>query len=242
MYKSSLLFTVLLSALLTGTLQAKPLEPLKGRFSLGFSDSSGNTDESKANFAFVLGQKKTEELKLHYSGLALYGKTDGIKNTDKRQLGFLSEFIKSNKRSLYASLGYMEDEFAGYDRQTKIGIGLIRYIINQEDKDLSFSLGYDFTQERYTDNTDSDKRWVKFGVKGKRKVNENVFFTCSSEASAPNHKWNEAYRTSTTLGLSFTITPQLETEMKYLYDYNRKPVDSKDKRDTIFITSVSYKI
>ena len=58
---------------------------LKGRLSLGYSDTKGNTEESKVNFAYGLSETKHDGLKLNYNGLVLYGKPTTKKNADKKQ-------------------------------------------------------------------------------------------------------------------------------------------------------------
>ena len=97
-----------------------------------------------------------------------------VKNADKKQLKFSSEFIKNDKFSWYANLGYMEDEFAGYEEQYKLGLGMINYFIKGEETVFSCSLGLDFTKEEYTDNTEDDETWLRLGLDGKRKVADNI--------------------------------------------------------------------
>ena len=221
---------------------AKSLEPVKGRVGLGYTESTGNTDESKMNFTLNLTQKRSEQLKFGYDALAIYGKSDGQKNADKKQLKFSSEFIKNEKFSWYANLGYMEDEFAGYKEQYKLGLGAINYFIKGEETVFSCSLGLDFTKEEYTDNTEDDETWLRFGLDGKRKVADNIRFAGHFGFLAPKDDTDECYRTETAVGLIFTINEKIDAEMKYIVDYNKAPVDAKEKYDRTFITSISYKI
>ena len=241
-------YTILLAALLgmqlaaTPTCYAKSLEPVKGRFGLGYTESSGNTDESKMNFTLNLSQKRSEQLRFGYEALAIYGKSDGQKNADKKQLKFTSEFIKNDKFSWYANLGYMEDEFSGYEEQYKLGLGMINYFIKGEETVLSCSLGLDFTKEEYTDNTSDDETWLRLGIDGKRKIADNIRFTGHFGFLAPKDDTEDCYRTETAVGLIFTINDKIDAEMKYLVDYNKAPIDAKEKYDRTFITSISYKI
>ena len=244
MRKLNLLSIALMGMMLTSisTVSADSLEPVKGRFGFGYTESSGNTDETKMNFGLNLTQKRSEQLKFGYDALALYGKSDGQKNADKKQFKFSSEFIKNEKFSWYANIGYMKDEFAGYEDQYTLGLGMINYFIKGEETVFSCSLGLDFTKEKYTDNTKDDQAWMRFGLDGKRKVAENVRFAGHFGFVAPKDDTDEAYRTETVAGLIFTINPKLDAEMKYIVDYNKAPVDAKEKYDRTFITSVAYKI
>ena len=239
-FLSILLMGMLLAPLSSAS--AKSLEPAKGRVGLGYTESSGNTDESKMNFTLNLTQKRTEQLKFGYDALAIYGKSDGQKNADKKQLKFSSEFIKNDKFSWYANIGYMEDEFAGYKEQYKLGLGMINYFIKGEETVFSCSLGLDFTKEEYTDNTKDDETWLRVGLDGKRKIADNVRFAGHFGFLAPKDDTDECYRTETAVGLIFTINDKIDAEMKYIIDYNKAPVDAKEKYDRTFITSISYKI
>lgn len=244
MYKNKFLNIALIGFLFSSisSVSAKSLEPVKGRFGFGYTESSGNTDESKMNFHLNLSQKRNENLKFGYDALAIYGKSDGEKNADKKQLKFTSEFIKKDKFSWYANVSYMEDEFSGYKDQYKLGLGIINYFVKEEEKVFSCSLGLDFTKERHTDNTKKDDTWMRFGLDGKKKLSENVRFANHFGFLAPNEHTKDAYRVESTTGIIVTITPKLDAEMKYILDYSKAPIDNKEKYDRTFLTSLSYKI
>lgn len=243
MRKLSLALAALLCMQLSAASVSTAAEhPVSGRFSLGYTRSSGNTDESKANFTFDLAQQRNEHLKFGYKGLFLYSKADDVKTEDKKQFDFLSEFIKNDKFSWYANLGYMKDEFAGYDRQLKLGLGIINYFIKEPDRFFSGTVGIDYTRERYTDDTKHNETWLRLGLDGKTKLAENVYFTADVAFLAPKDDWKDHYRTESSVGLTFTINSRLDAEVKYMYDFNKCPVDGKDKVDRTFITAITYKI
>ena len=83
---------------------------------------------------------------------------------------------------------------------------------------------------------------MRFGLDGKRKLSENVRFVGHFGFLVPEKHSEDAYRVENSTGLILTITPKLDAEMKYIVDYNKAPVDNKEKYDRTFITSISYKI
>ena len=97
-------------------------------------------------------------------------------------------------------------------------------------------------QTKYTDDSSHDETWLSFGLDGKRKVAENIRFAGHFGFLAPKEHTDEAYRTDTAVGLIFTINDKIDAEMKYIVDYNKAPVDAKEKYDRTFITSIAYKI
>lgn len=216
--------------------------PLEGRFGLGYSDVRGNTEESKLNFDFDLSQQRNESLKFKYNGLFLRGKANDELNADKRSLGAVAEFIKTDDFSWYAGLGYLKDEFAGYKRELSLELGCIHYFIKENDRTLSGNLGVEFTKDHYTDDTKDDKTWLRLGFDGKTKLAENVHFKAHIGASAPSKDWDKAYKTDAWVGLTFTINKNIDTDIKYMVDFNKSPVDGKERYDRTFITSISYKI
>lgn len=241
MRKFTLVFAALL-CMLTSSAFAKAMEPAKGRAGFGYSESSGNTDESKMNFSLNLSQKRNEHLTMRYDALAIYGKDAGEKSADKKTANVVGEFTKNDRLSWYAKAGYLQDEFSGYKDQYTLGLGLINYFTKREETVFSGTLGIDFTKEKYTDNTDHDETWLRLGLDGKRKLAENIRLNCHFGFMAPSEHTNDAYRTEGVTGLVLTVNDRIDAELKYMIDYNKAPVDAKDKYDRTFIMSIGYKI
>lgn len=241
MRKYALIFTALL-CMLTSTISAKSMEPVKGRAGFGYTESSGNTNESKMNFSLKLSQKRTPHMTMRYNALAIYGKDEGEKSADKKSVSIMNEFTKSDVLSWYSKAGYLQDEFSGYEDQYTLGLGLINYFIKEDNTVFSGTLGVDFTNENYTDGTDHDETWLRLGLEGKRKVADNIKFDYHFGFKAPSEQTKHAYRTENSVGLVLTVNEKIDAEIKYMLDYSKAPVDSKEKYDRTVIMSLGYKI
>ena len=242
MRKYTFLFTALLCMLNISFVFAKAMEPVKGRAGFGYTESSGNTDESKMNFSLKLSQKRNPNLKMRYDALAIAGKDEGEKTADKRTANVMCEFTKEDKFSWYAKAGYLKDEFSGYKDQYTLGLGFINYFEKEEEKVFAGSLGVDFTKENYTDDTDHDETWLRLGLEGKKKIADNIRVEFHSGFKAPSNHTSDAYRTENAVGLVLTVNEKIDTELRYMIDYSKAPVDNKEKYDRTFIMSISYKI
>ena len=215
----------------------------KGRVSLGYTDTSGNTDEEQLNFDFNLKEEKNEKLNMLYNGLFYYGKTDNEITSDKKQLGVISEFVKDKFNSYYLETGYLKDTFAGYDNRYNAGLGYYRILIAQEDMNLKAAAGFEITRENYTDNSSKTKRWLKLGLNGDRLIGENVKLLGSINFGAPKDNYDERYEVDFTAGTLFSVNSRIDLETKYIRNYRRTPlVTGKEKTDSKFITNLVYKM
>ncbi len=240
MKKSTILAVAALFALSPLTVSSAPVE---GRLALGYTSTSGNTDEQKTNFNFDLTQQRNERLKFGYSGLAINGRANGVTNTDKQNANFVSEFIKSDRDSFYLNSGYLRDRFAGYDQRLNLGAGLYRYFIKGENEGLRGSLGVDVTSEDYSDGTDDTVKWLRFGLIGHKKVGNNVRLVSSIDVGTPHEDYEDRYQVDSMIGGVCTVNEQIDIEAKYLTNYRKTPlVDGKERMDSNFLTSIVYKM
>jgi len=216
---------------------------LDGRLSLGFTSTSGNTDEQKGNFNFDLTQQRNEKLRLGYNGMAIYGRANGETNTDKQNINVVSEFIQNDRDSFYLNSGLLKDRFAGYDQRTNLGLGVYRYFLKSSEANLRGSLGIDMTKEDYTDGTRDTLKWLKFGVNGDKKIGENIKLISSMDLSAPNEDYQNNYQLDTAIGGLCSVNNEIDIEIKYLVNYRKTPlVVGKEKQDSSFLTSLVYKM
>lgn len=217
--------------------------PLTGRVSLGYTSTSGNTDEQKSNFNFNLAQQRNEKLKFGYSGSATHGRANGETNADKQGLNMISEFIRNERDSAYVNSGYLKDRFAGYDQRLNVGVGLFRYFVKDDRASLKGSFGVDLTKEEYTDDTSNTEKWLKFGLNGNRKMNENVRLISNIELGTPKSDFNDRYQLDSMIGGLCAVNSEIDLEIKYVVNYRKTPlVAGKEKQDGNFFTSLVYKM
>jgi putative salt-induced outer membrane protein YdiY len=236
------IFTVLIISIFIPVLLLGA-DPIDGRISLGYIDTSGNTDDQKLNFDFNVSQKRSEQLKMQYNGLYHYGKSSGKTNTDKKKLNTLAEFIQNQKNSMYAKLGLLQDEFAGYDFQTTLGLGLLTKLREGKVYNFKGKAGFEFTKDEYTDSTSKNVEWLSLGLIGDRKISENIKLKSSLDWNSPFDGYEKKYHIDFNIGGVFTVNTKIDLEMKYTTQFRKEPaVAGKEKTDSTFLTSLVYKL
>lgn len=217
--------------------------PLKGRLSLGYVNTSGNTEEEKINFDYKLSEQKSEKFKLLYDGLVNYGKSSGQVNADKKQAGFVGEFIQNSMNSWYIQTGLLKDRFAGYKDRYNLGAGLYKTLIADEKTNLKASAGFEYTKEEYTDSTAKNRNWLKLGLKGDKIVGDNIKLFSFIDYGAPKANFNQRYEIDFGIGSVFAVNSQFDFETRYLVNYKKTPlVAGKNDTDSALYSSLVYKL
>lgn len=218
-------------------------QPMQGRLSLGYTDTTGNTDEQKINFNFNLVDKKKENFNLLYDGLVNYGKSSGEVNSDKKQVGVVGEFVQDDKNSWYVQTGLLKDRFAGYETRLNFGAGFYKTIIAAEKVNLKAAAGLDITREDFTDSTSETRHWLKLGLKGDKMLAENIKLISSIDYGAPKDDFSDRYEIDFAIGTLFTVNSKFDFETRYLTNYRKTPlVQGKEKTDATFSSSLVYKM
>jgi putative salt-induced outer membrane protein YdiY len=198
--KKSQLKTFILAALVAALPVSSPAAPLEGRLSLGYSDTTGNTEEEKINFDFNLKERRSDKFNLLYDGLFHYGKSAGDISADKKKLGVIGEFVKNPKNSIYVEAGGLKDRFAGYETRLNFGLGYYKTIIAEQNKNLKAQAGLEITKEDYTDSTSNTYRWLKLGLIGDKRVGENIKVLGSISLGTPRSDFEDRYEIDYSLG------------------------------------------
>lgn len=242
MKKSHLTAAIFAALLLLNPISAHA-KALEGRLSLGYSDTSGNTDEEKINFDFNLKDKRTDKFNLLYDGLVNYGKASGLVNSDKKRAHVLGEFVQDEKNSFYVESGVLKDRFAGFETRLNFGAGFFKVLVAEEDTNLKAAAGLQITKEDYTDTTSKTQQWVKLGLKGDKVVGENIKLLSSIDLGAPKDNFQDRYEVDFMIGTLFAVNSQFDFETKFITNYRNTPlVSGKEKRDSTFITNLVYKM
>lgn len=236
-----------IAALMAVSLSAIPYpsfaQPLKGRLSLGYTDTTGNTEEEKVNFNFKLRDEKRENFLLRYEGLVNYGKASGEVNSDKKQLGVVGEFVKDSRNSWYVQSGVLKDRFAGYETRLNFGAGYYKTLIAEEKVNLKAAAGIEITREDFTDSTSETRQWLKFGLLGDKMLAENIKLISSIDYGAPKSNFEDRYEIDFSIGTLFTVNTKFDFETRYVANYRRTPlVAGKEKTDSTFSSSLVYKM
>lgn len=216
---------------------------LDGRISLGYVERSGNTQDQTANFSFNLENEPREKLSMQYNGNLTYAKSAGVTNSDRRNLRVTSEFIRDTNNSYYLRSGYLKDRFAGYDQRLTLGLGYLRALINEKNASLRARLGIDVTRDKLTDRTTDSMEWLKIGLIGSRKINENLRIRSEFDFDAPKDDYKNNYQIESVVGSILTVTDKIDFELSYKQSYRKTvAVEGKRRKDSTIMASIVYSL
>lgn len=241
--KKSIFKAAVLMAVLTANLPAYSATNVTGRYSVGYYETTGNTKDQKVNFNLSLADKKSDCLSMQYDGSAIYGKSFGETNADRKKLAVTGEFIQSIRDSFYLRSGYLADRFAGYDQRVSVGLGHLRTIFASDKRNLRTRVGAEFTREEYTDSTNQSMQWIKLGFMGDHKLRENIQLKAQFDFDVPRDDYNDKYEVDFVIGAVMTVTDRVDLEMNHSTYYKKTPVVAgKLKTDSTFMSSLVYKL
>ncbi|HHI87744.1 MAG TPA: DUF481 domain-containing protein [Candidatus Cloacimonetes bacterium] len=120
---------------------------------LSFVNTTGNTEVSTLSAKDKLTYKFSPKIETTLNLAALYGKSDGVKNSENYMAKIKISYLISER--LYTSLiaGWSKDEFAGVDSKIWIGPALGYKILSGEKHTLDFEAGAEYVDEKFIDDT-----------------------------------------------------------------------------------------
>ena len=122
---------------------------------LSFVNTSGNTEVTTLSAKNKMTYKFSPKIETILNLAALYGKSDGVKNSENYSAKLKGSYLISER--FYASLitGWSKDIFAGIDSKISVGPALGYKIITNEKHTLDFEAGVEYVDEKYYDPTNS---------------------------------------------------------------------------------------
>jgi len=112
----------------------------KGEGELGFSSSTGNTENESLNTKLSISREY--EKWIHgVTFSALRGKDNDTTTAERYVFNARSEYKLSELNYLFGAFRYDDDRFGGYDYQTSLVAGVGRHIIKTEATSLKLEIG-----------------------------------------------------------------------------------------------------
>ena len=218
----------------------------KGSFSLGFVQTSGNSETTtvKGTLSYT---NKGNIYRVYINSSVLYGSSNGEKNAEEIKFNgrferrFLPLFV-------FWDVNYYRNPFKGYRQSLGTGPGAGIYIINNDR--LYLTLGYyvyrvvnKLTDKYSSENFDkSTERYFQHHIEERFKwkilknlsLKEKLIYKITSRS-------NEDYFIDFYTAIENKITNRLSLEISYTVNYQNRPVGKKIKKtDTIFMTGIKY--
>ena len=121
--------------------------PWSGDTTLGYLKSTGNTDDSTADFDFNVAYT-TKPWVHELRGRAFGTSSDNSTTAESYQLAWKSTYDLSDVDYLFGGLAWNKDRFSGFTRQTFASTGYGRRLLNDETFTLNVEVGVGYTKQR----------------------------------------------------------------------------------------------
>ncbi len=211
----------------------------KQEFSLGYSQKTGNTQNSQLSGTYQ-GIRATESEEITLKASTLYSsqkkKMDGQKHTGSARyapnLGDTDWFV-------FAMTEAEHDRFASIDYRLVPSIGTGYWFSNTQDWKASAELGLGYEYVKYTDNSDEDnlalisRAYFEKAVFEKSRISEELIIY-------PNLKNSQKYRARSETKFTNPLSDAMSMRVSFIDEFNTDPLGNAKKNDTQLLLSLVY--
>lgn len=214
-----------------------------GDVSLGYSQSSGNTDKGSGQIGLNSNYKMTEgefigKARAFYS--QSNNKMDGQKWDGLAK--YLLSFPDESKWFTSYQVSVDHDRFSDIDYRIVPAIGLGYHFAQEEDWtwNADLALGYEIT--RYRVNTAADDETVALigHTFAKKRVLENAFIS-EDLTVIPGLESGSGIRVKSETAFTNPLNEKLDLEIKYIVDYDSEPAANTTSTDKQILAGIKYK-
>lgn len=232
----------LISRLIALALISTPLQvaaQTTGSGELGYSNSTGNTENSSLYASLKLGQ---ELEKLKFSGaFETSFKTENKQETEERYLIDLkADYFLSKDKSFYsfAGLKFEKNEFEDINLETTTSLGLGKTLYQSEASKLTGEIGLGHQNTDYVSSgTETESQTVTIGkLSYNQQINEFVEFIQDLMVS----KGSEQTKTEANTAFKVKVAEKANLKVSYKYRHNDTPAENTKKTDTQTLVTLTY--
>lgn len=210
----------------------------QGDIALGFNFTEGNSETTLLNFA---GEAEREERKniYRFKGSTSYGESDDEVDVDSSDVLLDYKRLLSDRWYGVFSTSFERDEIA--DLRYRIGLnpGIGVFIVKNPELRFALELGPSYVLEELDDQRDNflapriGNRF-EWNVSKTAKVYEELEVLVQADDT-------DNYYGSLELGIETAIVEALALRVSLEANYDNRPAEGKEERDTSLISSVVYK-
>lgn len=221
------------------TAQTKPAKPVEASASLGFVNTTGNTEVTTlaADYKVILN---TGDWKLtHYFG-TVYGKLKDSVNTSIWRTGVRGDRAFSERFGFFGLVNYDKNRFAGIAARWEQGAGAQwKAIVETEDK-LDVELGLSAIQQQaVTAAPDRNFASGRTAFVYKHNFNEKAYFQQNAEYLT-NLQNGPDWRINSESSLIAPLSEKFGVKLSYVIRYQNLPDPGFRATDRIFATTLQY--
>ena len=144
---------LLLTFNLAGSLVA---DPWTDQAELSFVDTGGNTETTSLSAKNTLKGPLSGKLALTWSLSGLFAETDGVTTAEQYFTEARLDYTISERFYGFGLTNWKQDEFAGLDSRTSLGLGAGYKFLTGPVHELAGEAGLNQVAEEFTDGTDND--------------------------------------------------------------------------------------
>ncbi|MBN2016886.1 MAG: DUF481 domain-containing protein [Candidatus Cloacimonetes bacterium] len=205
---------------------------------LSFVNTTGNTEVTTLSAKDKLSYKFSPKIETILNLAALYGKSDGVKNSENYSAKLKISYLISER--FYTSLiaGWSKDEFAGVDSKIWIGPALGYKILTGPKHTLDFEAGAEYVDEKFVDDTKNGYfngrafTEYKFIFSEKSNLSQSLEFNYDFENS-------DNYDMTSVTAITTALSDMLSLKASYNINYVNAPVPATLKKtDTALSVSL----
>jgi len=205
---------------------------------LSFVNTSGNTEVTTLSAKDKLTYKFSPKIETMLQLATLYGKSDGVKNSENYSAKLKGSYLISEK--LYTSLiaGWSKDEFAGIDSKMWLGPALGYKVLTGPKNTLDFEAGVEYVDEKFTDGTKNDYfngrafTEYKYAFSEKSNLSQSLEFNYDFENG-------DNYDIASVTAVTTSLSDMLSLKASYNINFVNAPVPATLKKtDTTLSVSL----
>lgn len=212
---------------------------LSGAGELGYSNSTGNT-ENTALFAALMLNYDQELYQLKSLLENSYKSENGDQTEERYLLDVQGNYFLDDIKDLYAFAGlrFEKDQFADIELDTTIsgGVGKTLYKDSQSKMTGEIGLGQQ-TIDYVSSGTDTDSQTVVIGkLDFSHQINEQVSFSQDLSYRAGS----ESAKLETNTGVKVKVAAKANLKLTYKYRHNDSPPAGTKEEDTQTLITLNY--
>lgn len=219
---------------------AKPTPKWHGAVTAGLSSTHGNTSADRQNLGVDVtrrGENDRITLKADYArGRQEDPDTREKKTTEdwwRTKLKY--DYFVSKKWYVYGDTRYEKDNVAELDRRVVVGGGSGYQWLESEDMNFSTEVGLASLYEKFDNQTETNSEVsIQFGYHFDKKLHKGITFINDLTYYPSTDKFSDYYLTSTA-ELRGSITKNMFTNFKVIFDYDATPALGAQKTDVKYI-------
>jgi putative salt-induced outer membrane protein YdiY len=231
------------STALAQTIATTPAAPpgWAGSAGAGLALTQGNSDTSTVNAAYELKHDSGAPMVLRSNGLLVWGKSQGIKTSDRLSLEARLERKLSARTSVFGQTQYLRDSFKSIDHLVSPSVGVSRLLVKDDRTELGVDAAVGVVWEQ---NPGLEMQTDGAVLAGQRFSHKLTGTTELKEKAAALWKMDDfgdaLYTFGAGIAASMTAATQLKVE--FLDTYKAEPpLPTVQKNDIAVLVSFVYK-